>query len=125
MKLKSGMKRRKRNPEKTQRNRELKKWKLRALDRANRQCEWCGKEGPGLNVHHIISRHNKETFTEDINSLVLCAKCHKFSRGIAAHENPITTALWLEYNRPNDWHLLKEYTKALISARGEKLRGVI
>jgi hypothetical protein len=81
--------------------------------------------GPGLNVHHIISRYHKATLTKDFNSLVLCPGDHKFFRGTAAHENPVMVALWMMINRPSDWYLLSEATKELIKSRGGKPYGIV
>ena len=105
----------KRNPEKTQRNLEMRLWRKNALERANNRCEWCGKEGPkGLNCHHIIDRRYKHLTVNDFNSMVLCSRCHKFRIGFAAHANPIRVYIWLAKHRPEALEFLIEHTKEAI-----------
>lgn len=93
----------------------LKLWRKRALERAAYRCEWCGFEGKGLNVHHILTKRIKELRTDDNNSLVLCPRCHKLGI-LGAHSNPVRVAIWLMENRPIAWQYLKEISAKLVRA---------
>ena len=104
----------KRNPIKTALNKARKEWRQVALDRANHRCEWCGVGGKGLNVHHIIGQRYKPLRLHNLNSVVLCARCHKFGIGIAAHENPIRVVDWLAETRPLALQILRAHIKEML-----------
>ena len=110
-KLKTGRRKRKPvSPEKKIEKAEMKEWRLNALRLSKNKCEWCGAT-KFLNVHHIIGRRYKPLKTSPFNSMVLCARCHKFGVGISAHENPIKVMLYLEAARPVSFEYLKGYTR--------------
>ncbi len=98
--------------EQRKKNREtLKTWRKNALERAGHRCEYCGYEGKGLNVHHIIGKRCKELRYNDNNSIVFCPNCHKFLIGLAAHENPLRLIIWLTDERPVSYEYLREWTE--------------
>ena len=97
----------------------LKEWREAALQRASFAgvpvCERCGSR-EHLNVHHIINKRYKPLRYNKLNSLVLCAKCHKFDIKMAAHSNPIMVVDLLMKIRPQAITTLREYMEGKYDA---------
>ena len=56
-----------------------KEFRQKVLEHYNYMCNWCGKAGVSLNIHHI--RYG-EWFNEEIENVVpLCAACHQKAHG--------------------------------------------
>jgi hypothetical protein len=81
-------------------NKKLREWSLAIRERANFQCEWCGrtKAEVRLNAHHIVTKKFEPLRFSLDNGICLCPKCHKFAV-LSAHNNPIKVFIWLKVNR--------------------------
>ena len=63
-----------------------------AYIRSKRECEWCGKtkENCQLQWCHIFSRKFHNTRWNELNSLCLCAGCHR-----KGHDQPTVFSKWV------------------------------
>jgi len=87
---------------------------------ANWICAVCGTS-EYLHTHHIIPRENRPYRYSEDNGICLCAKHHKFSRVISAHNNPLSFYIWLEKFKPNLYKIAVERTKLLLKNDGIEL----
>jgi 5-methylcytosine-specific restriction endonuclease McrA len=87
-----------------------KAWKAKALEiraRDSHQCQVC-KRTVFLDVHHLIGREVEEYWLEPLNLITLCKKCHKFSRELSAHKQPVYFAIWLKLNKPEQYKWVED-----------------
>ena len=84
------------------------RWREMVIDHDNHSCQMCGKYFKLIHVHHIIPRQYKELKTNIANGICLCARCHHWDKD-AAHQNSISFSMWLEKNRPDQFHYLKNW----------------
>jgi hypothetical protein len=103
-----GRRKRKPNPERSERNRKLREWSQAVRKRAGNKCEWCGAPHKYLNAHHIIGKRYEPFRYYIENGMALCPKCHKFGIGYSAHENPLNVFLWLQAYRSEELQFLIE-----------------
>jgi len=92
--------------EKKERNKKDKEWRLAVKTKFENRCVICGSPKM-LNVHHLIPRCNKIYRNDIMNGLVLCARCHRFSRVNSPHQNPLMFHIWFESHYPEEFNYLK------------------
>ncbi len=100
----------KRDPQKTLRNKCLRLWSILVRKRAGNKCEFC-RSDKYVQSHHIISKRFAPTRFRLENGIALCAGHHKFFPGESAHTNPIHISGWLQWHRLEDYHYLSDYKK--------------
>jgi len=79
--------------------------KLRAKERDEWICQWCGKEVHGLNAHgsHVIPVSASQRLRFDLlNIKCLCYNCH-FNKW---HKNPNLASKWFQAKFPKRWAYL-------------------
>ena len=88
----------------------LKQWRERCKEQAGFKCEYCGRTGKGLCCHHIqpYATRNSPLKYMVQNSILLCARCHKYSTECSAHRTPLQFYHWFEKEHLNryNWILL-------------------
>lgn len=89
--------------------------------RDNWMCQICGSDYKPC-CHHIIPRENKEYRYVEDNAITLCLKCHKFSRVISAHNNPLAFFLWLARCRSPFYNVAIERTHKMLLNNGIQLK---
>jgi hypothetical protein len=105
------------NPEKEERRLKDLAWANFIKERDGWACSICGSiYGPC--AHHIIPREIEEYRYMWDNGITLCVKCHKFSRIISAHNNPLAFMLWLKRFRTTFFLLAEKRTKELLRNEG-------
>lgn len=86
-----------------------------AAERDNQQCQVCKNhvEGKSCNVHHILpeSKEFEPLFDNLFNLITLCPRCHRLSPR-SAHRGGFVFTLWLEKNKPTQYHYLKTYLES-------------
>ena len=95
-------------------------WATTVKARDNWTCSICGTDYR-VAAHHIIPRENKQFRYCLDNGLTLCVKCHKFSRIISAHNNPLAFFMWLEKFCTSFASLARERTTILLKENGIQL----
>lgn len=101
--------------------RELDAWALAVKEAAGHKCEYCGKEGKGLNAHHIFSVKNKTTCYYVPNGCCLCANHHVFSTDFSAHKTPTEFTEWIIEKRGREWYnTLRSLAKKTIKDTDDK-----
>ncbi|MAH51086.1 hypothetical protein CMI37_35040 [Candidatus Pacearchaeota archaeon] len=76
------------------------KWRESVINR-DKCCQICkknGKNGKGLNAHHIIPRNFIKYAYSLKNGLTLCAGCHTLAK-YSAHKHPLWFTNWLKINK--------------------------
>ena len=89
--------------------------------RDNWACAICGTDYKPC-CHHIIPRENKAYRYAEDNAITLCLKCHKFSRIISAHNNPLAFFLWLQSFKSPLFFVAVERTKKMLLENGIQLK---
>jgi len=77
-------------------------WRDAIHVRADRKCEYCGKESH-INAHHIFSRSNFSVRWDVDNGIALCAGHHVFGN-FSAHKSPVEFVEWLKEKRGERWY---------------------
>jgi len=96
-------------------------WATGIKARDNWTCQVCGTDFKVV-AHHIIPRENKQFRYCSDNGISLCLKCHKFSRIISAHNNPLAFFVWLQSFRTHLFFAATERTKQLLLENGIEIR---
>ena len=83
-------------------------WAEAVKQKANFQCEYCGKVTP-LNSHHFYSRSIRSVRWDVDNGFCLCVGCHIFSSKFSAHKTPAEFVEWAIEKRGQEWYdIVKE-----------------
>lgn len=77
-------------------------WSKIIKHKAGWKCEKCGRDGLGLNSHHIFSRRFKNTRWDLDNGICLCVACH-----FMAHQRSIEFAEWIIKSKKNQYEKIK------------------
>ena len=81
----------------------LLEWRNKGLEKANYQCEYCGKK-EYLNAHHFYSRQDYKLRYDEDNCFILCSGCHTLSSIFSAHKTPADFVEWAIKKRGNKWY---------------------
>jgi len=78
-------------------------WAEAVKQKADFQCEYCGKVKP-LNSHHFYSRSIRSVRWDVDNGFCLCVGCHVFSSKFSAHKTPAEFVEWAIEKRGQEWY---------------------
>jgi len=78
-------------------------WSQAVREKADSQCEHCGKVSP-LNSHHFYSRSVYSVRWDIENGFCLCVGCHVFSSKFSAHKTPAEFVEWARETRSDEWY---------------------
>lgn len=85
-----------------------KEWALAVKARDGNRCAICGSTGL-LNAHHILpAKAYPKLRTDGRVGILLCIKCHKWSRK-AAHSNGFWFTCWMMEHRPRQFEFCKAH----------------
>jgi len=99
--------------EKREDKKKLKEWSKTVRDKDGNKCVICQTD-KFIHAHHLFPKEIKELRYDLKNGLSLCAKNHKFSREISAHNNPLAFYIWFVENRKVQFNYLKRKWKKII-----------
>ena len=78
-------------------------WSQAVREKADSQCDHCGKVGP-LNSHNFYSRSVYSVRWDIENGFCLCVGCHVFSSKFSAHKTPAEFVEWASEVRGDKWY---------------------
>lgn len=87
-------------------------WSKAIHNKYNNRCACCGRT-EYLNAHHIISRQhpNKTLRHDERNGILICSKCHLFSRTCSAHKQSFQFMIWLMFKYTDQFNYLLSKVK--------------